>query len=249
MVQTAIAALLTGSTLVCGSASSRSGDDPRPITRHLAVVEGEDRTVIDPGLFFDQVVRRYRDISVYEDSVLIEQVTARDGAAAVREETHVQCAITDQGALNVITPGEQVRRGSGLGHLLRGTPAAEEIKRRLDLWMAPHLTLRFEDKPLERFRSGVQEGFTPVKAETVTVRDGELIRLELRSGDGLSGDFRAMYEVFVNPDTLLIMRVRGVQVMPDGANLLTDYTITPRSVVTREGVDLARPAAPAGATI
>lgn len=249
MILFATAALLCGSPLPGDAATPSGRDDQRPIDRHMAAVEAPATDGVSPTIFFDRVVQRYHDISTYEDSVVIEQITARDGAAAVREETHVQCTISQEGDLDVTTPAGQMGRRSGLNRLIRSGPLAEKLQRRLDLWLAPHLTLRFEDEPLERFRTGVYEGFTPVKVETVTVKDEELVRLDLRSGDGLSGDFRAMYEVFVNPDTLLIMRVRGVQVMPDGANLLTDYTITPRRVVTRDGVDLARPAAPAGATI
>jgi hypothetical protein len=205
-------------------------------------------TPLDPAAMFDRVVARYQELSSYEDSVVIEQVTARSGERAVREEIEISCAIDTSGELEITTPVEQA--AGGLTGLLRGVlapPAEDEDETAAETspvsdyerWLAPHMALRFSKSPLGEFRSGIDEGFTPVKAERVMVEDAEVLRLDLQSGDGLSEDYRAKFELFIDPATLLITRIRGIQLLPDGANLLTDFVITPRTVVTAEGADLA----------
>jgi len=207
-----------------------------------------DATPLDPAAMFDRVVARYQELSTYEDSVVIEQVTARSGERAIREELEITCSIDTSGELEITTPVEQA--AGGLSGLLRNalapsTDGSEESPPETsrvsdyELWLAPHMGLRFSKQPLGEFRSGIDEGFTPVKAERVMVEDAEVLRLDLQSGDGLSEDYRAKFELFIDPATLLITRIRGIQLLPDGANLLTDFVITPRTVVTAEGADLA----------
>lgn len=206
-----------------------------------------DATPLDPAAMFDRVVARYQELSSYEDSVVIEQVTARSGERAVREEIEITCSIDTAGDLDIMTPVEQA--AGGLSGLLREafsptgaedaeTPQTSSVSD-YERWLAPHMGLRFSRQPLGEFRSGIDEGFTPVKAERVMVEDAEVLRLDLQSGDGLSEDYRAKFELFIDPATLLITRIRGIQLLPDGANLLTEFIITPKSVVTAEGTDLA----------
>ena len=98
---------------------------------------------------------------------------------------------------------------------------------RYNLWLAPHMALRFTDDPLKEFRLGVKEGFTPTKAEHVTVEKKQWVRLELKSGDGLSEDYTARFDLFVNLQSMLIERIEGEQRLPDGAEYRTTLDITP----------------------
>ncbi|MGI9014205.1 MAG: hypothetical protein ACR2GY_08145 [Phycisphaerales bacterium] len=201
--------------------------------RHLQQSYDPDAAgcVVDAGDIFTRLISRYQQLEVYEDDVVIEQVTARDGEPAQVEETTVRCAINENGRLAVTRPVEKAGHSPlGLDGLLCGV-GAEAMQLQYDLWLAPHMGLRFMEDPLANFRAGIDEGFTATHAERVRVQDEDMLRLDLQSGDGISGDFRARFEIFIDPETLLIQRVRGVQVLPDGANLLTNFIITPRVVV------------------
>lgn len=236
-------ATIAAATVLAGPLTT---DETRPISKHIRAADarsdGGGPLTIDPREMFERLVTRYRDLSSYEDRVMIEQITARDGERAIREETQIACQFNEEGSLEVTTPTSQMGDRLGVRRLLDADhPAGALLQLRYNLWLAPHLALRFLESPLEGFRHGIDEGFTPVKAERVTVEDVELVRLDLQSGDGLSEDFRARFELFINPATMLIHRVRGVQLLPDGANLVTDFVITPTEVITSDGRDLARP--------
>ncbi len=220
-----------------------------PVQRRADV---SDPTPLDPALMFDRVVARYQELSAYEDTVVIEQVTARSGERAVRSEVEISCTLNTAGDLDISTPSDAV---GGLGRLLAGDPAMNENEdadpgensepqtsslrpSEYELWLAPHMGLRYSKSPLEDFRAGIDEGFTAVKAECVSIENQDVLRLDLQSGDGLSEDYRAKFELFIDPATLLITRIRGIQLLPDGANLLTEFIITPKAVVTAEGENL-----------
>lgn len=191
---------------------------------------GAPEVKLDPRKVFDEIVSRYRDLTVYEDSVVIEQVILREGQEPSRTETRVMCSISDAGSLSITTPGEQVREAIGIGGVLRRSPLMQDIDRRYGLWLAPHMTLRFAKDPLQQWREGVDEGFTPVKAERTKRDDRELLRVELRSGDGRSEAAHSTFEIFLNPESMLVVRVEGRQNLPDGSIHTTRLDITPLRV-------------------
>ena len=186
----------------------------------------------------ERVVDRYRTLAQYEDTVTLEQTTARNGELPNTEKTEVSCELNTDGTVEITTPTEKNRSALGLGFIFDSNPALAEFRRQYDMWLAPHMTLRVHESPLEAFRAGIEEGFMVKAAERVMVEDEEMFRLDLHSGDGDSETYRAKYELFIHPQTLLIMRIRGAQILPDGANLLSDYIITPHHVVTTEGEDV-----------
>ena len=209
-------------------AAAAVADQPRPIglaedARHVAYDDASPSQ--EAQAFFEKLVERYRGLGVYEDTVDVVQVTTRDQRSH-RVETRIACTIED-GTLSVETPGSQVRDGIGLRVPITRSAAIEALVLRYNLWLAPHLTLRFADEPLKEFRMGVSEGFTPTKIEPVTLDDKQFIRLELTSGDGLSEDARARFNLYVNPSTMLIERIEGRQRLPDGADYQTTLQITP----------------------
>jgi hypothetical protein len=180
-------------------------------------------------LFFGTLVDRYRTLSAYEDVVdLVETRTAAD-RPPLRVETRFACRLEGE-KLSVTTPGSQVRTSAGLDVPLETRPAMEALVLRYNLWLAPHMALHFVDDPLKDLRLGVPEGFTATEAETVTVDERRLVRLELTSADTPESDGAegtARFEFWVDPQSMLIERVEGRQRLPDGADYRTSLAITP----------------------
>lgn len=188
-----------------------------------ASVEGR----IDPLIFFDELVARYRGLTAYRDSTHIVQITRRyDDTEPQRTETRVECELTD-GKLSVVTPGSQVRHGLGLRIPVRESAETQQAQMRYDLWLLPHMALKFSERPLEELREGVPEGFTATEAVTVTIANRQMVHLELTSGDGLSGDYNARFDLYVDPESMLIERIEGRQRLPDGGDFETTFHITP----------------------
>ena len=108
----------------------------------------------------------------------------------------------------------------------------ESLVLRYNLWIAPHMVLHFKENPLAEFRLGVPQGFTPTRAEPVTMDDRELIYIELKAAappdnDSADATGAARFELWVNPGSMLIERIRGRQTLPDGAGYETTLEITP----------------------
>lgn len=196
---------------------------------------------VDPLIFFDELVARYRALTAYSDQTHIVEVTRRydDGAEPQRAEKRVAADVSD-GKLTVVTPGSQVRRSLGLALPIPPTPEMEQAAQRYDLWLVPHLVLKFSENPLEELREGVSEGFTATEAAAVTIDERPMVHLELTSGDGLSGDYNARFDLYIDPESMLIERIEGRQRMPDGADFETTYHITP--IKSEGGLPVDKPA-------
>ena len=219
-------AVLAGTLVLSLSAAAQTpvaGEQPG------SAVDPPAAAAVEPALFFGTLVDRYRALSTYEDVVdLVETRTAAD-RPPLRVETRIACRLEGD-TLAVTTPGSQVRTSAGLDVPLETRPAMEALVLRYNLWLAPHMALHFVDDPLEDFRLGVPEGFTAAEAETVTVDQRRLVRLELRSAetpesDGAEGTAR--FDFWVDPDSMLIERIEGRQRLPDGADYRTTLAITP----------------------
>lgn len=183
--------------------------------------------VLDAHCFFDVLVARYRGLAVYKDTVRVLQVTTgSDGASTRRVETRIGCAV-DHGRLSVRTPASAFRRQIGLDLAARTSPAMDDTALKYNIWLAPHMALKFEPAPEKDFRSGVEDGFTATGAKRVTVKDKPMVRLELKSGDGRSVEPEAQFDLYVNPDSMLVEQIVGHQRLPDGALYETTLEITP----------------------
>ncbi len=180
----------------------------------------------DALAFFESLVDHYRALVVYEDIADVVQITTRLGEEPQRVETRIAVTIQN-GRLRVETPGSQMRDGIGLDVPLKTSPAMEAFVQKYNLWIAPHMALRFTDAPLQDFRLGVDEGFTPTMTETVIIDGRSLVHVQLKSGDGLSEDYTAKFDIYVDPDSMLIQRIEGEQRLPDGADYRTTLEITP----------------------
>ena len=180
----------------------------------------------DALAFFESLVDHYRALVAYEDIADVVQITTRPGQEPQRVETRIAATIRN-GKLRVETPGSQMRDGIGLDVPLKTSPAMEAFVQKYNLWIAPHMVLHFADEPLQDFRIGVDEGFTPTMSETVIMDGRSLVHVQLKSGDGLSEDYTAKFDLYVDPDSMLIQRIEGEQRLPDGADYSTTLDITP----------------------
>ncbi len=182
--------------------------------------------VSDPGAVFDTLVDRYRRLVAYEDTVEVVEIVTRGEQRRHRVKTRLACRIEND-RLRIESPGRQVRSGVGLGGPVSRSAAVESLVMRYNLWIAPHMVLRFKENPLAEFRLGVPGGFVPASAEPASWRDRQYILLELKAVDPADD---ARYELWVNPDSMLIERITGRQTLPDGADFQTTLSITPLHV-------------------
>jgi hypothetical protein len=121
-----------------------------------------------------------------------------------------------------------------------------EVNLTYQLWLAPHMVLKFRENPLADFRAGVAEPFTPTEASPVMIDDRVLVHLALKSGapgtDGASADFDAKFDLYVNPESMLIERIEGQQRLPDGGSFETSLRIAP-VFATSASTELSSPKA------
>ena len=214
--------------LLCASTvaktTDRNGSTPKPADD--ATVFDLDGVPMEPLAYFEALVSHYRALDRYRDSSHLVQITQRQGEADRRLESNLRCEITD-GKLQVITPETQIRRGLGLSVPLRRSEALRRAELRYQLWLAPHMALKYAEKPLDDLREGVEEGFTPTLLERVRVNDRDMVHLELRGGDGLSQCSPATFDFFIDPDSMFIERIECDQRMPDGSRFQTLLEILP----------------------
>jgi len=200
--------------LVVAGVAGVVGASPRLVSpADDGAVEGSaDRGTDSLGSFFDTLVERYRHLVDYEDTVVIVEIVTRESQEPHRVETRIACRIEND-RLRIDSPGAQVRGGVGLGPPIARSTAMESLALRYNLWIAPHMALRFKQDPLAEFRLGVPQGFIVAGVEQAKWQGRPLIRIRLKAAaveDAPSDAARtAQYELWVNPDSMLIERVTG----------------------------------------
>lgn len=225
-------------------ATAASQQPDRPASGEIVTDLDPVEFTIDPRAFFDELVNRYRDLAVYRDVTRVVQITQHhDDDVPKRIETEVSSDITDE-SVTIGTPGSQLRRLLGLSLPFKLSEEVESIQYRYERWLLPHLSLRLADEPLRDFREGVSEGFTATEAATVTVDNRSMVHLELKSGDGLSEDSNARFDLYVDPESMLVERIHGEQRLPDGGRYETELQIEPRHVEARTPKPADKPEKP-----
>ena len=212
--------------------NSTAGDVhlPAATAPSAAPVPADD---LDPLEVFNKVVDRYHRLLTYRDSVWLVQTTQRQGETVSSAETSLSCEIA-HGKLHIQTAGSALRGSLGIDLPITKSPALEKARLRYDLWLAPHMAMKFAKQPLKDFRAGIDEGFTATDAQAVTIDNKKMVHLALKSGDGLSEDCAAKFDLFINPESMLIERIDGEQRLPDGANYQTTLHITPLNAESQE---------------
>lgn len=210
-------------------AALESASDARRLVARL-----DDLGDLDPIRFFKRLVDRYRTIEEYVEETEVEQVT-NDPATddpPVRTRTRVRAEVRDA-RLVVERPGlsDDIARS-----LTSSKPGAAEE----DLWLLPHLRLRFSDSPLEEFRPTEGGGFRAAEADRVVVGDREMVRVELRAGgEADSGATDARFSLFVDPERMLVERVEGEEWLPGGLRQQTTLRIEPVRMLDDDWVESA----------
>ncbi|MDC0429017.1 hypothetical protein OAL71_00410 [Phycisphaerales bacterium] len=222
-VNRAAAILFAGVLLLpVASAVASLEDEGREqvLDRAMVDIAPEHHGKLDPILFFKRLADRYRAIDGYVEETEVEQVT-NDPATEdppIRTRTRVRAEVSDS-RLHVERPGVLDDFARALS-----PPAAGAAER--DLWLLPHLRLRFSSNPLEQFRKSEGAGFRAAEADRVMVDDREMVRVELRSGgEGESGSSDATFSLFVDPERMLVERVEGEEWLPGGIRQQTTLRI------------------------
>lgn len=192
---------------------------------HIAPAANDTSTVqeepIDATAFFQSLVDRYQNLVRYVEETRVEEVTVDFAVDSkpIRTSTQVRVEI-ENGRLKVERPGL-------LDDAIKTVTAQSDPASEADLWLLPHMSLRFADNPLMDFRRGVDEGFVPAEANVVNVDNRQMVRVELRSVKNESADIEAKFELFVDPERMLVERIKGEQQLPGGLMYRTDLDIDP----------------------
>jgi hypothetical protein len=179
--------------------------------------------------FIQRLSTKYRGMTFYRDQIVVREMTEREGTPSTLTETRMECVV-DEGKLEVATAASQVSNAVLPAARVRLTPLLKDLLAKRSLWRAPHLGLAFCDRTLKDFRVGVDGGFSATAVTPVTVNDRDLMKVELR-GAASDGGRRAVFGLFVNPNSMLIERVEGEQPLADGSTYRTTVDITPISVI------------------
>lgn len=170
--------------------------------------------------FFERLVERYRELIRYADSFLLEQrIGSIDGN--VDSEVRTRVSARSRIAEGEVEVSTRTRRAV---EAVSGERAAES--REVDLAIAPHLGLRLLDEPLRDFRPGT-EGFRATSIRDVEHDRKSMVRIELRSGGASPGDPSSVFELTVDPHSMLIRKVDGEERLADGRSFSTTISIEP----------------------
>ncbi len=219
---------LLGAPSVSGNAAAAGspaiavvgGTNASPV--ESAVLVGREGSRTDALAFFQRLVERYRSLHRYSEEAEIEQVTEDPATDAppIRTLARVRAAVDDQ-RLTVESSSLSEQIVERMGPAKEGASDA-------DLWMLPHLRLRFDEKPLETLRPAVRTPFRPSELDRVRVDDRELVRVELLSGETGAPDAR--FSLYVDPDRMLVERVEGDEWLPGGLRHHTTVRIDAQEV-------------------
>lgn len=189
---------------------------------------GEQVGLEDPIAFFERLVLRYRSLRRYAERVEVLQVTndPETDAPAIRTLTRARAEIVgDDLRVDRSDLTSKVMHALGPEVVRSGASEAE-------LWMLPHLSLRFTDQPLEHFRPGDGAPFRPSELDRVTVKDRQLVRVQLLSGD--EDDPAARFNLFIDPERMLVERVEGDEWLPSGLHHQTTVQIEAHEIGLEE---------------
>jgi hypothetical protein len=196
--------------------------------------------------FLKALSDRYHGLSFYRDQVILQESTHREGAMVTSVESRIECVV-EAGELHVQSSISQAADALLPSVRPKLTPLMRHLVTRQHLWSAPHLGLAFCDESLEGFRDGVEVGFRARVVSPVTVNQKELVKLELESKHA-PPQRRAVFGLFVNPESMLVERVEGEEPMDDGTTYCTTVEITPISVIAEAAEPASAPSSESSTT-
>jgi len=188
-------------------------------------------TTLDAKDLFTRVVSRYRSLVQYADSATLVQVTTRDGEPDRRVQTRVDTSLSDA-RLDVRTPGSALRSAMFSALPLRSPAGLESTRLGYQLWLAPHMALRYAQRPDDELPPGVAQGLAPSEVREVQLDGERFYKLELRDEAADGGEPDARFDLYVDPESLLIERIEGHRELPGGGRYDTTLRICPTLAVS-----------------
>jgi hypothetical protein len=216
------AMLVTGGSLIAETPSTI-------LETPVAESSPRDGSRTEALAFFQRLVERYRALHRYTEEAEVEQVTddpATD-APPIRTRSRVRAEVDDR-QLTV----ESSSLVDAISDTLR---PSENGATDAELWMLPHLRLKFDEKPMESFRPAARTAFRASEIDRVRVDDRELVRVELLSGETGAPD--AKFSLYVDPDRMLVERVEGDEWLPGGLRHRTTVRIDAQEVLESRPAD------------
>ncbi|MHC4947863.1 MAG: hypothetical protein ACYTG1_06335, partial [Planctomycetota bacterium] len=183
----------------------------------------------DAPMLFRRLVERYRAIETYHDVTRVVKVTRRPGERRQRVETELACDVQGD-TLDITTPSSQTRSLLGLRLPVEPAPSTDEMRRRYQLWLAPHLALKFARAPLESMQPGTDGPLTATESGPVTIGDRAMVHLGL-TAPAAGGSGLVHLDLFIDPASMLIERIEGRQRLPGGGSEETTVDIAPSVVI------------------
>ena len=192
---------------------------------------------IDAACFLEHVMDRYRSLAVYEDVADVMQETSHEGDATRRVHQRYESRIDENGTPEV--EGRAIGSTRSVRHvapnLLKSTLRRTPILRRYSLWIAPHLQLAQPEVSESDAAAADLKTLSASSAEAVSEEGGDLVRLEVETQTANDDGRTGRIEFFVNPDSMLVERVRRTEPLPGGGELREEIEIRPTRVLDRPG--------------
>ena len=183
---------------------------------------------LDGRAFFEKLVKRYRNLVHYIEKTRIEEVYEDELADTppINRSMQVMVEIRDDQL--------QVERPGLLDDAVKSVVGQPQEASEQDLWLLPHMALRFTDDPLLEFRKGIEEGFEPTELRVVSHEEREFLQLELQSHALNEDEPVARFELLVDPERMLIEKINGEQHLPNGLEYRTSLDIEVTHVFDRQ---------------
>jgi len=232
-VAPAVMAITLGATGVDAEASNDATD----VLTDNAFCQATGR--LDPEVFFDQLVERYRRLDRYVDEVVVCWQTISDATPEDVDEVRLtmDCTASD-GALSVQTSGGTLWRRFGINIPFRPMPGARRAAMESRYYLAPHMALMFSEDPREQLHADVDRPLVAHQVSEVMIDDRRLVQLDLAAGEATGAtdntatvdDTReesSTVSLYINPESMLVERVDRHESFGDGRSQRTTLDITP----------------------
>jgi hypothetical protein len=199
---------------------------------------------LDAETVFTLLVARYRRLETYSDQVVVTWRTIDDAFPEAVDEVNMtmDCQATNE-ELTVQTSGGTFWRSLGVRVPFRATPETSRIADDVEYYLAPHMVLKFSDRPLEQLNAERGRSLEARQVTEVTINDRRLVQLDLKvrsqvsasatsvpSESGVAStvdDTESTMSLFINPDSMLVERVNRREQLDDGRMQTTTLDITP----------------------
>ncbi|MCA9296335.1 MAG: hypothetical protein KC983_07450 [Phycisphaerales bacterium] len=199
---------------------------------------------LDAETVFTMLVERYRRLEAYSDQVVVTWRTIDDAFPEDVDEVNMtmDCQATNE-KLTVQTSGGTFWRSLGIHVPFRATPETTRMANDVEYYLAPHMALKFSDRPLEQLNAERGRSLEARQLTEVTINDRRMVQLDLnvRTTESASPSpsgtdtpaaptgtpAASTMSLYINPDSMLVERVDRREQLDDGRTQTTTLDITP----------------------